>query len=302
MAVISISATELGSQLIAGIPMLVSLETNVPATIFYTLDGSVPTTLSSVYIEPILLPTTSTVRLRARAISGSDTGYFDITYSTDTSNMVIARRLEGYGAGIVVDAYNVEDVLNDGYSPDIHGNVVIPSRPSDYELQDLEIKYSRTGIGGEGPGTLLMMGIPPVEQLEEASAVDWTPTTPNDNNAFFNPKSLYIIIDGRDGYEDQIVSPHVIVNRPWAGTRNSIKYLQGKEMFEPQPYISGGHVRTHYNYDEGIAVSYYFDHNETRWIKSIQSFDPTTVPNVGSRRQTGGPLVFKWIFNKRSMI
>jgi len=303
MAVITISAFESASQLISGVPMLVALETNVPATIFYTLDGSVPTVFSAVYLDPIIMPTISTVRLRALAVSGSDIGYFDITYSTDTTDLVISRRIEGYGAGIVVDAYNVPYVLMDGYGVDSQGEVDVPVRFSDYELQDLDIKYSRTGPDGEGLGTIITMGMPPYSQLEKASAVDWNPTTPNHQNVFFNPKSLYITIDGRDGYEDQIVSPHVIINRPWAGTRNSVKYLQGKEMYEPQPYISGGHVRTHYNYEKGIAVAYYFDHNETRWIKSIQSFDPNTVPQgIGSRRLVGGPLVFKWIYNKRSMI
>lgn len=294
MGIITISAIESDTQLVFGIPMLVSLETNIPAIVFYTLDGTIPTTSSDVYIEPIILPTVSTVHLRAFAVSGFDKGYLDITYSTDVTNIYISRRIEGYGAGIVIDAYDVPDVLTDGYSIDDYNIVDIPIRSSDYELIDLEIQDSLT---------LFRMGIPPVSQLEEASAVDWTPTTPNYNNVFFNPRSLYIIIDGRDGYEDQIISPHVIINRPWGSTRDSVKYLQGKEMFEPQPYISGGHVRTHYNYQKGIAVSYYFDSNETRWIKSIQSFDPRTVPkNIGKRVQKGGPLVFKWIYNKRSMI
>ena len=81
------------------------------------------------------------------------------------------------------------------------------------------------------------------------------------------------------------------------------KYLRGKLLYEPQPYVSGGHVRTLYNRSTGTAVAYYFDHNETRWIKSIQSFDPNTVPqNIGLRVTSGGPLVFKWIYNKRSAI
>lgn len=106
MAIITITATELGSQLITGIPMLLSLETNVPSTIFYTFDGSEPTVFSAVYLEALLMPTISTVRVRAMAVSGSDKGYFDVTYSSDSSDLVYPRRIEGYGAGIVVDAYN----------------------------------------------------------------------------------------------------------------------------------------------------------------------------------------------------
>ncbi|MHC4184253.1 MAG: chitobiase/beta-hexosaminidase C-terminal domain-containing protein [Planctomycetota bacterium] len=303
MAVITISATRLGQELISGIPMLVSLDTNVPATIYYTLDGSEPTIYSQIYLNTIIMPTSGTTRLRALAISGQDQGIFDVVYFTDSTELAYHRRLDDYGIGVAVDAYDVENVVVDGYSSDAQGNIIVPSRASDYDLDDLEIKFSETGVGGEGPGTMIRMGPMSLEQREEMSAVDWSPTTPNDQNAFFNPRSLYITIDGRDGYEDQIVSPHVIINKPLTGTRDSIKYLQGKEMYEPQPYISGGLVRTHYNYETGTAVSYYFDHNETRWVKSIQNFDPQTVPQgVGSRRQTGPPLVFKWVYNKRSMI
>lgn len=300
MAVITISVKEYGPWFISGVPRQVALDANVPSIIYYTLDGSQPGLTSPVYITPINLPTSGTVRLRALAISGSDRGTLDLVFYSDSSKLHFPRRSDYTGGkGVVVDAYAVEDVLIDGYGPDAYDQVIIPVRRSDYELEDLEIKYSREGPYLVGPGVMIRMGTPP-EEFWQDDAVDMEPSSPNNDNVFFNPRSLYIVMDGRDGYEDQSVYP---INRPWEGTTDMVKYLQGKSFFRPSPYISGGFVRSYYNKETGTAVSYYFDHNELRWIKSIQNYDPETVPDrLGDRNITGGPLVFKWIYNKRSMI
>jgi len=299
MAVISISATSRGIELIAGIPQFVSLETNIPATIKYTLDGSVPTILSDTYWTPIEMPTYGSIRLRAMAFSGSDIGYLDITYFTQTSALHRYYRIDGYGIGIAVDAYGVEPVVIDGYGADASGYVIVPVRRSDYELVDLDIKYSRTGVNGEGYGTLIELGPQPAEVAEKQEEIDGEFSSPNNQNVYFNPKATMILIDGRDGYSDQSVR---IINRPLDGTLDPLKYLQGKTLYEPQPYISGGHVKTFYNYQTGILCAYYFDANECRWIKSIQRFDPTTVPRGIGLRICGTPLIYRWVYNKRSGI
>lgn len=299
MAVITISATNIGPELISGIPQLVSLETNIPSTIFFTLDGSVPTIASQVYLGAITMPTNATVNLRALAISGIDSGSLNIVFKPDVTDLKYPWRGDAtFGAGIVVDAYNVANDFYDGYGLDAYRIANLPVRFTDVDVPRFDIKLSRTGAGGEGYGTLLSVGF-----VSPKNTISVEASTPNGNNIFFNPRSLYITIDGRDGYQDQIHDGYMIINRPHTGTADPLRYLQGRMLYERQPYISGGHVKTHYNYKTGIAVSYYFDHNETRWIKSIQNFNVLAVPmGLGLRRSVGGPLVFKWIHNKRSMI
>ena len=301
MAVITITAIQQGPFFISGIPNNVILTTNVPATIFFTLDGSEPNLFSQIYLAPITLPTTGTIRLRALAISGLDSGTLDVTYSTDSSELTAPRRIPADGgASIVVDAYGVDPVVLDGYKPDEFLDVVVPARYSDIPLVDLDIKFSRVGPDGYGPGTLVQLGPVPEEQRELASPVDPEPSSPNDENVFFNPRSLYIVLDGRDGYEDQSVYP---INRPWGSSLDVVKYLQGRELLGSSPYVSGSHVKTFYDPVKGISVAYYLDMNEQRWIKSIQNYDPEDVPQrIGDRRQTGQPLVFRWVYNKRSII
>ena len=304
MAVITITATGLGPELVAGIPQLVELGTNLPATIYFTLDGSEPTVASPVYLRTIQLPTLERIRLRALAVSGPDYGTLDVVFSVLPGIVHPTRRFDGYGGGIIVDAYGVPEVVVDGYGPDVQHPVSdneypvdVPVRGSDIPLVDLDTKYSRTGFDGEGSGTLIAIGFPQ-DLGQRKSSIDARASSPNHDNVYFNPRSQFIVIDGRDGYQDQSV---FIINRPMGGTMDDTKFLGGKLLYETSPYISGSLVRQFYNYEKGIGVFYYFDGNECRWIKSIQKMEERLPPNVGMRRG-GPPLVFAWMHNKRSMI
>ena len=307
MAVITITAEGLGPELIAGIPLLVALSTNLPSTVYFTLDGSEPTTSSAVYVQPIPMPTDAgSIRLRALALSGPDSGTLDILYLVDTGMTAPPWRFPYDGAGVVVDAYGVPEVVIDGYgvNPDdplnSHFLVNQPIRGADEPLEDYEWRLSTTGAAGQGPGTLISIGFPdPDVMARKLGAVDPVASSPNNDNVFFNPRSRFVTIDGRDGDEDQSV---FIVNRPWAGTLDPVKYLGGKQLLEEAPYITGGLVRTFYNWDKGFMVSYYWDSNELRWIRSIQDLDVAQRPMTGLRPGKGPPVVFKWIYNKRSTI
>src|SRR5271166_5257589 len=73
MAVISVTITQSSDQVVAGIPKNVSVSTNIPATIFYTLDGSDPTLFSTMYTGPIFLPFDQLlVTLKILATNGVD--------------------------------------------------------------------------------------------------------------------------------------------------------------------------------------------------------------------------------------
>ena len=87
MASISLTITESPLQKVAGIPQTVTIEANVPATIFYTLDGTIPDTTSRVAIGPITLPTNeNTVVLQAFATDGTLTSAFIYeVYGSSTS-------------------------------------------------------------------------------------------------------------------------------------------------------------------------------------------------------------------------
>jgi FtsP/CotA-like multicopper oxidase with cupredoxin domain len=78
----------------ANAPVLVTLTTNEPATIYYTLDGSTPTTASAVYIAPISLSTNTTIKYFSVDIAGNvetvvNSGTWTITTSITIPGSVI---------------------------------------------------------------------------------------------------------------------------------------------------------------------------------------------------------------------
>ena len=300
MAVLSITLTGSTRQLVSGIPQIVRITTSSPSLIFYTLDGSLPTISSRVYVTPIEMPGDVSVRLRVLAKSGPLTAYTDITYSTDSTLLFSPRRESKTGLGIVVDGYGIPIVLTDGFGPDANNIINVDKRSYDKPLEDYDVKYSRHGVNGEGDGTLISIGYPDPEVLErQYSAVEESPSSPNNDNVNFNPRSLYVLIDGRDGYADQSV---LIINRPFGSTMDISKYNGGALMYAPQPYVSGGLLRPIYNNTTGEAYFPYYDNNEGRWIISLQKFDTTKLQNTAQRNLIGPPLVFKWIHGKRSSI
>ncbi len=301
MSIITITATGIGPEIVSGIPQFVVLTTNIPSTIFYTLDGSEPSVFSNVYLSTLEMPGDISTRLRVLAISGPDSGTLDITFNMEAFPEYLISSRDG--SGIVVDAYDVVNVVLDGYTTDDNNILSIPTKGSDYELKDLDIKYSKTDHLGNPPGTMIRIGYPDPREINEEkhTGISFIASSPNNRNAFFNPKSLYITIDGRDGYDDQAYDGYKLITRPWSGTMDLSKYNGGSLLYEQNPYISGGFVRSFFNKEKGIRVSYYFDHNETRWIKSIQNWTPP-ITTIGSNPISNFPLVFKWIYNRRSMI
>src|ERR1700686_751596 len=87
MTVISLSVTNSEEEILAGIPRTVAISTNIPALIFYTIDGSVPNLFSTQYTSPIFLPTDQlTIVLNILATNGTD--FSPIITETYQTNMV----------------------------------------------------------------------------------------------------------------------------------------------------------------------------------------------------------------------
>src|SRR5690606_24835193 len=88
MAVISLTITDSQEQIVSGIPRYISLSANIHSTIFYTLDGSDPTTMSDIYLEPIITESSSQLlTLKAFATNGIDSSPIIVeVYYSDNSN------------------------------------------------------------------------------------------------------------------------------------------------------------------------------------------------------------------------
>jgi hypothetical protein len=322
MAVISITISESELHKIAGVPASVTLTTNVPATIFFTLDGTDPTTSSSVVTGPIVLPTIGSVTLKAFATDGVNTSPIitqsygtttvgdrqphdkisGITYLGQQGPLFGSLATDGLGiydniGGTTVDAPGVPGIPA-GYDGTGTGT---PSSQTDLPLADYDFIFSETndiGERGKGIGTLpanaTIVMPDPVEPLSVAKGSN------NANSPFFNPRSLVIFQDSREEPYDPNVSQ---INHTFFSLENPERARNGALLFTSAldgnvPF--GSALRSHFNPRENTITYYYRDQNTNRWIISKVPFSPKTPDMYNYSRIVFGrdkptAKVFKWI-------
>jgi hypothetical protein len=269
---------------VSGFPEYVSFSTSKPATVYYTLDGTDPDEESLIAVGNIYLPTSgSSFTLKAIAISSDDSSaILEEEYKTDSTNLDGPRHLGDEGISILPYGEDVVDSL----AFDADGE---DAQKAAVDLTDLEIKASRT----DSKGVMLDEKKTSVSfvNFAEVPAVssETIESTPNDN-VDFDPKAKFITIDGStsDKFENQVVK---IVNRPYSTFGPTTKFYD-ERLGEEQPIVTGNYVRSYYNPDTGIYISYYWESLESRWIRSIQKIDKDALKTSAKMEH---PFVYRWI-------
>lgn len=287
MAII-LTVVESTSQIISGIPEYIVVETNIPAIIFYTFDGTDPTIDSSFMTDNTLYISTSqnTINVKILAISGAD--YSDIfEHEWGTIIPFYTKRFENTeGISILPSGAEVVDSLSVNSDGD-------PTRETSIEFEDLDMVASSRDIYKKYDGgktsldfinfKLEMLLSEPEQPYQSKSS------SPNDNNIDFDPKAGLIIIDGST--QERLNSQSIkIINRPYntMSTRSECY----NEHIQSQSILTGNFVRHFVNPQTGTVVFYYFDSRECRWINSIQHITPKRL-DLG--QQVGNPRVFAWV-------
>ena len=322
MAIISISIVESDLQTVAGMPKSVSLSTNIPSNIFYTLDGTTPSLDSSIYISAITIPTNySSVTLKIFATNGSDSSAI-ITklYGPNTSTIRMAHdtviglntnpnssagnnfpfgdlspRLNvsyGKSGGLTVDDPSIENIP-DGYDGTATGTV---SNGTDQELIDYEIRYSDANALGEigkGLGTLpakTTIVVPPPRSPS---------TSTSSHSKLFNPRAMVIYQNSSD--ETDISQ----LNRASFSLQN-IEVLRNGSVILNTAFdsssITGSFVKSFHNTKDNTVTYYYRDSDTNQWIISTEPYTPRNSELgalykmvLPSRSVKGSQFVFRWI-------
>lgn len=182
MAVISVTITQSSEQVVSGIPKTVSISTNIPATIFYTLDGADPTLFSTIYTGPIFLPFNQLlVTLKILATNGTDSSPIVIEqFLTDMvdSNARLPHAATTAQAGSVIpDSYpfgtppfqpqqgylnpaQSGSTVNDPSLPTVPNAFNANGQPTDftnqpYDITNYQIVYNnRDAEGAQGVGLI----------------------------------------------------------------------------------------------------------------------------------------------------
>lgn len=325
MAVITLSITKSPLEIISGIPRNISISTNIPSTIFYTLSGEDPTINDLIVTGPIDLTTPGPgIIFKAFAVSGSDisaiiTQIYGTVQATNTRNprdKVIglssnSSASQNYGifgsnspspnitwgntGGITVDSPDVTNIP-DGYAGFGDGT---RSNGTDQSLESYKfIKTTTNYLGetGRGIGTLPTIKITIPQQ---------DPTTSDTSKKLFNPRALVIIQDGTKPPDDPNL---VMINRESFSLPNSsedgTKY---SKLGMEGSIATGSFVKQFYNPREQTITYYYHDSKSLRWIiskepyvaKNANTFNYSLMV-MPSRGGPGAKYLYGWRpFNRR---
>lgn len=318
MIILTVSPSDL--EVVAGIPKYVIMETDIPATVFYTLDGTIPTTSSSVYLgAELFLPTTlSHFTFKAFASNGSDSSeVFSADYGSfrevtqHFAEVLNANEVEvdnrfpfgelgidhpaqyGSTVGTIVDDETIVGIP-DGYDGTGTGT---PASETDLPLFDYDLIFSDSNAKGErghGLGTLPAE----VTVLQDPSKYDRTDTT--EGAKFFNPKALVIYQDSSIPPVDPNLSS---LNKQFFYSENQEKARQGAYFYttgQEGLQSTGSFVRRYFNAKEQKMIFYYFDSTTGRWIISREAYTPDPEKNnyakiIFSNRDAGSGFVYRWM-------
>ncbi len=322
MVVISVTITQSAEQVVAGIPKTVSISTNVPASIFYTLDGSTPTLFSTIYTGPVFMPIDKlSVTLNVLATNGVDSS--PIVTETFVTNMTEGTNARLPHASTSAEAeLNIPDLYPFGTNP-IQPNATfestaksgitvdnpdLPQIPNGfdgagnptaftnapYDSTNYSIKYSTTdaqGQTGHGIGTL-----PATVKVEPVSA---PPDTTVQESTMFDPRAFVIFQDASK--ENPNDPPHI--NRMHFSLENPEKTRDGNNFFTSgldAPPVSGSFLRSHFNPRTNTITYYYLDTWTNKWIISTTPYNPSNfgasnLAAMATSNKPGAGFVFEWI-------
>ena len=283
---IILEITESDEQMIYGIPYYITVSTNVPSNVFYTLDGSDPDVESLLVVDEVYLPSNSTsITFKAKAISSDDESeIFSETYVTKYGSVSNTRK--GNEAGVVV--MTADSTVVDSLGYDSEGN---SARETSIEFVDLDMRASKEIIGEpiklnpqETSLDFVNFSLPSftVDRLFRADTVN--------DNINFDPKAKVISIDGSSAEKmsDQSVT---LINRSHETFEPASKFYKENEHTY-RSIISGNLVRHVYNNKTGEIIFYYYESKESRWIISKQKTEKKTL-NLSFANKN--PFVYKWI-------
>lgn len=316
MAVISVLILESSEQIIDGIPRSISISTNIPSSIFYTLDGSDPTIMSDQYLEPIITNSNiSELILKVYATNGSDSSPI-ITEHYITNNLnqrkphasvsgiisnsgnypfgnnyVSQAAFYGNGAGLTQSS---ADNTNYSNSFDADAN---PTDFSDkpltqeyYTLKYDENLYKVNNLSNIGtlPANVVIKQDEPIKNFSEMYS------------NLFDPKAMVIFQD----FDNQKLDDTVSLNRQFFSLDNKDTSMYGAKFYstanDGNKFHTGSFIRSEYNPRTNKITYYYRDSVSNKWIISSQTFVNTgnwqnNLSGISLNSRPGSRFVYEWI-------
>jgi len=323
MQVISISIEKSKDEITQGIPKSVIITTNIPSTIFYTLDGTDPTMFSEIYTSKIFFSREkSFIEIKIMATNGVDTSpIISEKYFTSLINKNIRQFNSGTTEPPQEYANSTFPFSSSSPSPEVIFNASVSDHQSisdgspgmysngfnadgyptnftklPYNSQNYQIKYPRSEYRGVGTlpfKSMIEKKTPPPQETLRFSKT-------------FDPRAMVIFQDtDKENPEDP---PQI--NKQFFTLDDKISKTKGGAHFfvagNETPPMSGTFLRSHYNPRTNKMTYYYLDTQSLRWIISTQDYVPNSKfdEDVGGffSRGIGVGKVFKWqLYGRRHL-
>lgn len=329
--IISVSITVSSEQIVSGIPRFATITTNIPATIFYTTDGSIPTISSNIYTSQLALPTNqSVVILQVYATDGINSSPI-ITNTYQTYLQGTDTRFPHSGVDVPVNSFTPIDPYPFGTNPiQPEGNYLGPAAAG-YTTDDPSLPQTATGFNAfgipDGYTNEPLIGVPtktlPIIYSESnAEGLEGpgigtiprstiVPSTPPPEQTFvgsplFDPRAMVIYQD-LTKTADPTLPP--FINRMHFSLEDVDHTRTGNQYFNTAldaPPVSGTFLRQHYNPSDNTMNYYYLDTWQNRWIIVKAPAEPNPINNywgstVNSSNQGAG-FVFQWLVFKANYL
>jgi len=310
MAVISVTITQSSEQVVAGIPKTVSITTNIPATIFYTLDGTDPTLFSNMYTGAIFIPYDQLlVTLKVLATNGVDTSPIVIdqyiTNIVDSNARLPHSGTTAEAGSVIPDAYPFgtppfqpqQGYTNPANAGPYSGAVYDPSQPATpngfdgkgnptgftnqpYNSSNYQITYTDRDASGNQGGNIgnlpgkTTLPYPSDTQIDQGQTSGQGPEQTQQFTNLFDPRAMVIFQDFSK--EDPNDPPQI--NRQFFSLENPERARDGNYYFntgqDASAPVSGSFVRAHYNPRTNTITHYYRDSWSNKWIISTAPYQP----------------------------
>jgi hypothetical protein len=118
MAIVVLTFIGSEDEISSGIPRTVTIESNIPATIYFTLDGSTPDRNSPIYVDTFTMPDNMTsVILSAFGVGADDIDgpILVQTFAPDMSHVTISKNIGP--EGVTVDMADDDTNITNGFGP-----------------------------------------------------------------------------------------------------------------------------------------------------------------------------------------
>ena len=245
MSVITLTFTGSDEEITSGIPIFMTIESNVPATIYYTLDASSPTTDSPIYIDTFEM-TDGQTSVTLSAFGVDSDGYVGAVltqvFSADQGQIDVTRNI-GL-EGIIVDQFL--DLTDYVVGFDADGQATAFSDIPNIDLRQIHSSQGRLGIAD---GTQVEVFVPDPTDTPYPFDDNFQAFS-NVSDDLFNPIAKTIINDNRE------TSITRVVNRPFGSIRSLHRSGWGAQELRgtDSTYVSGGFVRRFYGPKNNVMV------------------------------------------------